>query len=500
MSTLDLHYASPGPVAERFLFDDSFVSGIMGPIGSGKTTACIVKALMCSSKQPKDARGRRRSRGAVIRNTYPELNTTTIKSWHEWVPKDCGRWQAEGPPTHFVQGTDGLDAEVMFLALDRPEDVRKLLSLELTWAYINEAKEVPKAILDGLTGRVGRFPPVKDGGCVDPIVVMDTNPPDSDHWWYTLSENDTSTESGVELIASMRDAERELREHGMLRDGQSLFRFYRQPGGRTAEAENLANLRPAYYTIAAAGKSSDWIKVYIEGEYGFVRTGKPCYPEYSDSMHCREFELIPGLPILIGVDFGLTPAAVFLQRKATGAWRAFDEIVSERMGATALADAIKQRLHERYPEYEVADITGDPAGAQGGNDDRSAFQIMAANGVAATPAETNDFTTRREAVAHALTRIVDGEPGLMIHPRCAVLRKACAGGYQFKRVAVVGQERFQDKPDKNRFSHVAEGLQYGLLGGGEGRLLKRAPSVRAKPKTEPRARSLRAQGSGSWMG
>ena len=176
-------YTPPGPVVEAFLHDPSFVTGIRGPIGSGKTTACIVKAVLASARQPKDKMGRRRSRGAIIRNTFPELKTTTIKSWFEWVPQDCGRWQSEGPPTHYVTGADGFDMEVMFLALDRPEDVRKLLSLELSWAYINEAKEVPKAILDGLTGRVGRFPPVRDGGCNNPQIFMDTNPPHADHWW-----------------------------------------------------------------------------------------------------------------------------------------------------------------------------------------------------------------------------------------------------------------------------------------------------------------------------
>ena len=40
-----------------------------------------------------------------------------------------------------------LDLEVIFLALDRPEDVKKLLSLELTGIWINEAREIPKVLL-----------------------------------------------------------------------------------------------------------------------------------------------------------------------------------------------------------------------------------------------------------------------------------------------------------------------------------------------------------------
>ena len=433
-------YTPPGPIAEAFLHDPAFVSGIMGPIGSGKTTACIVKALLASARQPKDKQGRRRSRGAIIRNTFPELKTTTIKSWHEWVPQDCGRWQSEGPPTHFVSGPDGLDMEVMFLALDRPEDVRKLLSLELTWAYINEAKETPKAILDGLTGRVGRFPPVRDGGCNGPQILMDTNPPDSDHWWYKLAE--------------------EQRPEG--------FAFHRQPGGRTPEAENLDNLPPGYYTRAVAGKDADWIKVYVDGEYGFVRDGKPVYPEYVDSTHCRAFELNPKLGIYVGLDFGLTPAATFGQRSFSGQWRTRHELVTEDMGVSRFADLVGRFLRENYDGWTVT-ITGDPAGEGRDHDERTAFQILAAHGVHAKPAKTNEWSARRDAVAQSMTRLIDGEPGYLLHPDCRVLRKAKQGGYCLRRMAIVGQERYKDAPDKNEYSHVAEAEQYMMLGGGEGK-------------------------------
>jgi hypothetical protein len=49
-----------------------------------------------------------------------------------------------------------------------------------------------------------------------------------------------------------------------------------------------------------------------------------------------------------------------------------------------------------------------------------------------------------------------------------MIRKALAGGYKYKRMAVSGQERYQDKPDKGRYSHVADALQYLMVGAGEG--------------------------------
>jgi hypothetical protein len=44
-----------------------------------------------------------------------------------------------------------------------------------------------------------------------------------------------------------------------------------------------------------------------------------------------------------------------------------------------------------------------------------------------------------------------------------------AGGYALKRVQVGGAAKYRDMPDKNDYSHVAESLQYLLVGGGEAR-------------------------------
>src|SRR5262245_32562441 len=57
------------------------------------------------------------------------------------------------PYTHHLYRGD-VDAEFIFLALNTTEDVKKLPSLELSGACIK--REVPKAIIDACTMRVGR--------------------------------------------------------------------------------------------------------------------------------------------------------------------------------------------------------------------------------------------------------------------------------------------------------------------------------------------------------
>lgn len=487
MTAIQIDYTTPGPVGEAYLDDDAFVCGIRGPIGSGKSVASVIKVLGIAEMQrvsPVD--GKRHSRIAIIRNTYPELKTTTIKTWHAWVPADIGHWRDEGPPCHHIV-TDDFDIEVLFVALDRPADVRKLLSLELTAAWINEAKEIPKAILDGLTGRVGRYPDAKHGGCVSPQILMDTNSPDTDHWWYTLAEYDDSTPDKIELLKSLDEAEQQLRDAGILKADQRLFSFHAQPSGLSEGAENDEGLsqmpggRLGYYTRASAGKARDWTNVYVHGNYGYVQDGKPVYPEFSDTLHVQAVNFNKNLPVFVGVDFGLTPAATLAHRDMLGRLMVFDELATGDMGAVRFAELLNAKLND-YGIRE-ATVTGDPAGdTRAQTDEVTPFQILAAAGIKAQPASSNDFVLRREAVVRPLSRLIDGKPGIVIDPRCKALRKAMAGAYHYKRVQVIGSDRYQDKPDKGIYSHVAESLQYLVLGAGEGKEVIRrhvAPQHRA---------------------
>lgn len=480
--TLEYSYTSPGPVCDQFLLSDAFVAGLRGPIGSGKSTAAVMKCLTISQAQEKQKDGRRYSRGAIIRNTYPELVSTTMKTWHQWVPKDLGYWgrRDNGPPTHHIRDNE-LDMEVMFVSLDRPADVKKVLGMELTWAWGNEARELEKAIIDGLTGRVGRFRPPKkvekaDYRCVNPQILLDTNPPEQGHWWYVLAERDTTTQANADLIASVTKAEAELRALGLLGARQPLFHFLAQPDANCPDAENRQNLPPDYYAKASAGKSEEWKKVYIRGEYGFVQDGRPVYPEFREHLHVKEFEPNPRLPLSIGIDFGLTPAAAIGQRSFTGIHRVRWEVVTEHMGAKQFAEVLKGFLGQTCPNFQIDSITGDPAGDADGqqNSDETCFKILKANGIDAKPASSNDPRIRQETHKQAMTRLIDGEAGYQIHPQgCPTLRSGMAGKYRYKRIAIAGSEQFHDKPEKNAVSHVCEADQYRMLGAGEGRVVLR---------------------------
>ena len=422
----------------------AFVRGIKGPIGSGKSVGMCMEIMRRAMRQ-RPWKQVRRSRWVVIRNTYRELVDTTIKTWMDWIPEEAGVWSQQNM-THTITQVlaDGtvLYLEVLFRALDKPSDVKKLLSLELTGGWVNEAKEIPKAVVDMLQGRVGRYPPPKKGGPSWWGVIMDTNPPDEDHWWFKMFEE-------------------ELPDN---------WKGFAQPGGLTAEAENIENLPKLYYKNMMSGKDPEWIKVFVHGEYGFVSDGLPVIPEFHDHIHVPSHPIeFVGDTLYIGVDFGRTPAAVFAQ-EINGQTQVVDELVTFGMGATKFGGLLSERIKGHFPRDVEIIAIGDPAGDNPGEQvDETCIEILQNLGIPIDAAHTNNFTIRREAVAIPLTTLtMQGQPQLIISPSCTMLRKALNGGYKYKRMQVSG-EIFQNKPDKNnKYSHVADALQYMCLGMGKG--------------------------------
>jgi hypothetical protein len=91
-----LTFKPVGPVAEAFINDRMFISSIMGPYGSGKTTACFQKILNAAAWQtPSPRDGIRRIRVCVIRETYSQLETNVMKDWFGWFPKTKDNWNGE---------------------------------------------------------------------------------------------------------------------------------------------------------------------------------------------------------------------------------------------------------------------------------------------------------------------------------------------------------------------------------------------------------------------
>jgi hypothetical protein len=232
---IDYRASTLPPVCRAFAESDATVRCLVGPFGSGKTTTCVRELARRALRQRRGPDGIRRTRQAVIRNTYRELADTTRKTFEQWIPRRLGEWR-ESDFMFRLKFAD-VESEILFRSLDRPEDISKLLSLDLTMAYVNEAREVPKHAIEILEARINRYPSMADGGASWAGIWMDTNPWHAGHW-------------GAKLFSS----------------GLPRYKAFRQPGGRSLNAENIENLPPRYYDDLAIGKDTEYIRVYIDGE------------------------------------------------------------------------------------------------------------------------------------------------------------------------------------------------------------------------------------------
>jgi len=451
VATIEIRMKPQGATLERYMQSRSRVCFIRGPLGSGKTYQSCQKLLKLMTEQTPNAQGLRKTRWIAVRNTYPDLMGTTIKDWLELFG-DLGKFKAGGmePPTHRLNfsledGTTVL-SEVIFLALDRPDHVKKLRGAQVTGFWLNEVKELVKAVIDMADLRHGRYPSAMDGGPTWHGMIGDTNSPDQDHWLYELEQ---SAPKGWEFLSQ---------PGGVTRDGvDGMGRIKWRPNPK---AENLRNLPGGYYERGMEGKSDAWISVNLANEYGAVFDGKPVFPEYNDHLVVNpDLQSIDKRAILRGWDFGLTPACVFIQVTAEPRILVLDELVADDMGAERFAEQVLHHSALYYPTATFEDV-GDPAGAgRSEADEKTAFMMLKAKGIDIQPG-IQTLLARLESVRYGLTHLVGGRPMLQIHPRCNMIRKGLQGGYQHKRVQVTGSDRYHDTPDKNKYSHPMDALEY----------------------------------------
>jgi len=447
---IEYHIKPQGEVLEAYAMSRARVSSIIGPLGSGKTVQTCQKIFTLMTEQGIDENNERHSRWYAVRNTYSDLMTTTIKDWRE-LYEDLGKYTAgsKEPPKHMLDfwledGTHVI-SEMVFIALDRPASVKKVRGSQLTGVWLNEMKELPKAVVDMLDLRHGRYPKNRTWHGM----LGDSNAPDVDHWLYALAEKDKPVD----------------------------WEFFKQPGGLTRDgvkqngkinwvlnknAENLPNLPDGYYDKGMQGKSDDWISVNLANEYGFVSDGKPIFPEYRDDLHCQPLEFIPRLPIYRGWDFG-TAACVLMQHTPRGQLAIQKEFVATKtMGIDRFADFVKRECATLYDkEYEFIDI-GDPSGNATSlqKEGTTCFSVLAEKGIYVIPGK-QDPDYRLDSVRYFLNRLVDGLPALIVDgDECPTVRKGFQGGYCMRRMQVSG-EVYADKPDKrNPYSHPHDCIQY----------------------------------------
>ena len=477
---LDLAWKPKGPASLVLWRSQALIQGIMGPIGSGKTTTILRKGFLRATQMaPSPIDGVRRYCLTVVRDTYRNLWGTTLKTWRKVFDDGNLKGSPGGPATHRIladvdyssgQSLGPVEMIFEFRAVGENSAEQALKGIESTDFFLNEADLLSRDTFEFVIGRAGRYPDPKHGVPPSYHVMVDFNAPIRGNWCALGSKEQPGL---LKLSRAGGDVEIAIQAPSMIEQGGALV--------TNPEAENIENLPPGYYENQLRSAPNEmYVRRMLRNQLGYSQAGKPIYTQFRDDLHVatRDLEPTPGLDLLLGADAGRTPAMVVGQIDPHGQLRILDELVAEGVGARRFGDLINQFLAERYEPWTRPNMLDgklpirafcDPAAANPTeSDDEAWMQILRSRtGIRWRPAQTNVPTKRWEAVRVYLTTTLElGRPGLLLSPRCEVLRDGFTEGYRFRKIQFVGEARYDENADKNAYSHPHDALQYLALGAG----------------------------------
>lgn len=471
-----LNYDAPPTVAE-FARSEAFGRIIAGPIGSGKTTGVIMELLRRSAEQAPAPDGIRYTRFALLRQTLMQLKATVLKDCDQWLAR-IGHWKVS-ESTYHIRFND-IVSEWVFLPLENAEDKARLLSMQLTGAFLSECTEMNIDILGHVQGRIGRYPSGQRGVPSWYGIVADTNMPVEMSPWHDFMERVRSNEVPTwQLFKQPSGMDPPVFDGaGRQVDGAENLNFLLQSAETVKlpinDPARLAHGRRYYENLVATyppqpdGTPHDYVNRYVLANYGNDPSGAAVFREsYRSDFHTVPDTLvIPGYPLYVGQDFGRNPWSLICQVDHMGRLLVHEEVEGTNIGLEKhVWQNLRPRLlQEKFTGVKIA-MVGDPAGIAKSNiAEESCFDALRRLGFAAVPAPTNDLEPRIRAVEAFLLRQAGGGPALVISRKgCPKLCRALGGGYRYMRTK---EGALKPQPDKNNpegFSHIVDALQYVAL-------------------------------------
>lgn len=198
--------------------------------------------------------------------------------------------------------------------------------------------------------------------------------------------------------------------------------------------------------------------------------GKPVYQDFNRTLHVSHTKLKPepGIPLLMGWDFGLTPACLIGQLVGRQL-RIFSEFLENDGSIDKLAPVVWNHLQMNYLPWMHGEdkILGyvDPAGFQRGQtDERTCADVLRAQGFKKLLPGPVGWEARRKSVEDFLTKTYgDGPAFILSEDDCTILIEGFGGGYRYPEKALT-IEPSQIRPLKNKYSHPHDALQYMCAG------------------------------------
>lgn len=456
------------PSLRELLDDDAQIKIIMGPYGSGKSSGITVGIVELACRMPKCVDGIRRLRCLAIRNTYDELKSTTLQMWNEWTG-GLGKISTNRQPpitwSHKFNDENGrVHLEIIFLALNNEQALKKLDSYNFTIAYLNEVRGLPQGVLRTISSRTGRYPPqrllAKEDRNFWHGVLGDTNPPNSKHWLKKLEDRGDITYKDAE------GKERTMRAH-IIHQPEAIHKNDAGIYVPNPFAENIENLPGGYdYYFNMLQHGDDYVAVYAQGKYGSLRSGQVVYSNYNDDIHSvSNLAVDKTQPILLGVDYGRTCPAILAAQYINKQLRVIKEFVGSHIFIYDMArEDVLPWLAENCGKHlvnnrMVFNLVGRDDCAQT-DDGRTQLRNL---GLEMQSARTNKPEPRIQAVGHLLGKMTgSGQPAIVIDREgCPMLREGFQGEYKLEEYKNALNGDTKDTPVKSHpYSDVHDALQY----------------------------------------
>lgn len=484
--SLQLEYV-PGPTVSHFFLDfDTEFCAIMSPVGLGKTSALIVKALYISYRQCPDASGVRHTRHAFVRGTYQQLVDSTVKSFVYWIPKEICKMRRSPPisgmiemmplhdqdelfgPGSVINGVDltgkrigdtfpngtYVQADFRFIALDSQNAIGDLRSTEYTCMHFDEPDQMENLedVLTEAHTRLGRWPAAQMAPLTCSQINMAYNPPAYKSFLekYFRPENEQFDRKLYRIPPPLLP---KFPENDP--DNWQDAEFYPNPDAEGVQHQPKG-IKYWHDIVNANRHDPDKITRLVLGDYTFGQGGRPIFPQFQYTKHVPDQPVQPrrSAKLVVAMDWGMTPCCVFMQL-FDGKLKIISELTSvDTPVHTFLSDMFVLECRKEYPGFDIV-VTGDPSGSYARDTGPTPFSLVAGAGFKIMPHVAQDPEKRWAAVRYFLDRDM-----LEVNENCEELLEGFRGGYQWEKAT--GSKTVR-KALKNRSSHIQDALQAGCL-------------------------------------
>lgn len=404
MSVISINSYEPLPKQLEFHKSQAKYRCFLGGFGSGKTKAGVWESIQLCLEHPGNI-------GLIARKTYQELNDTTWHTLLEEIPEEIVYTYYRKQMRIILRN----GSQIIGRSLDDP---KKYASLNLGFFYIDEGIEATEQDFLTLCGRL-RLDKVKRH-----CGFITTNPPTVDHWIYKYFVEKGNT--NYHLVKSSTY------------DNPYLPKDY------------VANLKQEY--------PENWVKRYLDGEFGYVLQGEPVFSSFKESLHIDDtLRYNPSLTLYRGWDFGWHhPAVVFVQIQ-DDCVVVLDEYMGDKIYLYDFVPHIIQFTNTYFPNAKTLDYC-DPSGtAKNDRSEKTSVDILRTYNIHPLYKRV-EVNAGIELINKLLNKLAkDGKPVLRFSPKCKILIQAMLGGYSYQK----RDNKIECVPMKDGYyEHLVDALRY----------------------------------------